>query len=111
MQVSRLLLLSGASPDYVTDCLGHAPALCLFAHEGIDEMVSLLLEFGANVDLTNNQGRTPLIMAAIKGREEVVRRLVVAGANLGHVDTAGRLVRSFLQTNSVWSTSPNFIGE
>lgn len=89
-QVSRLLLLSGASANHVTEYLGQAPVLCLFANEGIPEMVSLLLEFGADVDLANNQGCTPLIMAAIRGHQEVVQQLMGAGAILGRTDTAGR---------------------
>ena len=50
LQVSRLLLLAGASPNQRTDVLNCAPVLCVAAREGHSEMVSLLLEFGANVD-------------------------------------------------------------
>ncbi|KAK7578136.1 hypothetical protein V9T40_010341 [Parthenolecanium corni] len=90
IKVSRLLLLAGASPNHVTDYLGQAPVLCLFANEGITEMITLLLEFGANVDSANNQGCTPLILTAIKGHQEAVQQLIAAGAILGLVDTAGR---------------------
>ncbi|CAH1389527.1 unnamed protein product [Nezara viridula] len=88
--VSRLLLLAGANPDHKTDLLGNASALCLFAHEGVVDMVSLLLEFGADVNSTNSQGCTPLSLAAIKGHMQVVVQLVSAGAILGRTDTAGR---------------------
>lgn len=103
-----MLLLSGASPNYVTEYLGQAPALCLFANEGISDMVSLLLEFGANVDMANNQGCTPLIMASAKGHQEVVQQLVAAGAILGRIDTAGRLViiLNFLNLISNLRSSP-----
>lgn len=70
-QVSRLLLLAGASPDHLTDFLGSAPALCMYAHEGVTEMVSLLLEFGADVELANSQGCTPLSLASARGHCEV----------------------------------------
>lgn len=86
-----MLLLSGASANHITDYLGQAPILCLFANEGISEMVTLLLEFGADVDLANNQGCTPLIMAAIRGHQEVVQLLTSAGAILGRTDISGRL--------------------
>lgn len=89
-KVSRLLLLAGASPDYVTEFLGHAPILCIAAHEGNLPMVSLLLEFGANVELANSQGCTPLILAASRGHCDVVRHLVAAGSALGQTDTANR---------------------
>lgn len=90
IKVSRLLLLAGASPDFVTEFLGRAPILCIAAHEGNVPMVSLLLEFGANVDLANSQGCNPLILASSKGHCDVVRQLVAAGSSLGTVDTANR---------------------
>lgn len=90
VKVSRLLLLAGASPNYITEYLGNAPVLCMYAHEGSVEMVSLLLEFGADVELTNSQGCTALSLAASRGHCDVVRRLVAAGASLGHADIAGQ---------------------
>ncbi|KRT83725.1 Ankyrin repeat-containing protein, partial [Oryctes borbonicus] len=89
VKVSRLLLLAGASPDYITGFLGNAPILCMYANEGIVPMVSLLLEFGANVELTNSQGSTALSLASAKGHCDVVRQLIAAGASPGHADTAG----------------------
>lgn len=71
VQVSRLLLLSGASPNYATEFFGQAPALMIFAQEGITEMVSLLIEFNADVNLTNSQGCTALTLAAARGHCEV----------------------------------------
>ena len=76
VKVSRLLLLAGASPNFITEYLGNAPALCMYAHEGSVEMVSLLLEFGADVELTNSQGCTALTLAAARGHCDVVRRYV-----------------------------------
>ncbi|XP_063220744.1 protein TANC2 [Bacillus rossius redtenbacheri] len=90
VKVSRLLLLAGADPDHRTECLGSAPALCMFAHEGCLEMVSLLLEFRADPELSNSQGCTALALAAARGHLEVCRRLVAAGASLGATDTAGQ---------------------
>ncbi|XP_076758357.1 zinc-RING finger and ankyrin repeat domain-containing protein rolling pebbles isoform X1 [Xylocopa sonorina] len=90
VKVSRLLLLAGASPNHITEYLGNAPALCIYAHEGSVEMVSLLLEFGADVEQTNSQGCTALSLAAARGHCDVVRRLAAAGASLGHTDMAGQ---------------------
>ncbi|XP_058821683.1 protein TANC2 isoform X2 [Topomyia yanbarensis] len=90
IKVSRLLLLAGASPDHATSFLGNAPILCIAAHEGIVPMVSLLLEFGANVEKVNSQGCTPLILASAKGHCDVVRQLVAAGSALGQTDTSQR---------------------
>lgn len=90
VKVSRLLLLAGASPNHKTEYLGNAPVLCMYAHEGSAEMVSLLLEFGADVELTNSQGCTALSLAASRGHCDVVRRLAAAGASLGHTNMAGQ---------------------
>nr|CAD7432745.1 unnamed protein product [Timema monikensis] len=90
VQVSRLLLLAGADPDHRTECLGDAPAICMFAHQGCTEMVSLLLEFGCDVELANSQGCTALSLCTARGHLEVARKLVSAGASLGRTDTAGQ---------------------
>lgn len=70
--MSRLLLLAGASPNYITEFLGNAPVLVMYAQEGISEMVSLLIEFGADVNLTNSQGCSALTLAAARGHTEVI---------------------------------------
>ncbi|XP_044761328.1 protein TANC2 isoform X3 [Coccinella septempunctata] len=89
VKVSRLLLLAGASPNSITTFLGNAPILCMYANEGIVPMVSLLLEFGADVELANSQGCTALSLAAAKGHCDIVKHLIAAGARPGHPDTAG----------------------
>jgi len=90
VKVSRLLLLAGATPDVRTDMLGRAPAICVYAHEGVYDMVAVLLEFGASVNVSNSQGRTPLWMAASRGHIDVVKLLIEAGASPGLTDSAGR---------------------
>ncbi|KAG5673330.1 hypothetical protein PVAND_003390 [Polypedilum vanderplanki] len=102
IKVSRLLLLAGANPDYQTQYFGNAPLLCIVAHEGILSMVNLLLEFNADVEKTNNQGSTPLILASIKGHFEVVQQLVTSGSYLGQTDTQQRcaLVHAALNGHS-----------
>jgi len=70
--------------------LGRAPAICVYAHEGVYDMVAVLLEFGASVNVSNSQGRTPLWMAASRGHIDVVKLLIEAGASPGLTDSAGR---------------------
>lgn len=67
----------------MTEYLGNGPALCMYAHEGSVEMVSLLLEFGADVELTNSQGYTALSLAAARGHCDVVRRRAFLMITLG----------------------------
>ena len=55
LQVSRLVLLAGANPNSPTDFLYKAPLLCIAARQGLTEVVNLLLEFGANVNVTGKE--------------------------------------------------------
>ena len=63
-QVSRLLLLAGADPDARTAFLQRAPLLCVAARHGLGELVNLLLEFGANVNLTGARAPIGVVMFA-----------------------------------------------
>ena len=79
LQVSRLLLLAGASPSYASDYLNGAPLTGVFASQGYHDMVSLLIEFGADVDAANAQGVTSLMFASKQGHLDVVRLLLSRG--------------------------------
>ena len=57
VKVSRLLLLAGASPDHISDCLGCAPLIGVYSHLGYTDMVAALIEFGADVNATNADGK------------------------------------------------------
>ena len=90
VNVSRLLLLSGASPDVNTDLATQSPILCVFASKGFTEMVSLLLEFGADINIPNGDGQSSLSLAASTGHMETVRLLVESGARLNTLDRLGQ---------------------
>lgn len=53
------------------------------------DMINLLLEAGAKVDLANNQNETPLIKAAGRGNVNVVNLLIKSGANVNASDKIG----------------------
>jgi hypothetical protein len=65
-------------------------ALYQAARDGNDEIVSLLLEAGANVDLENDTrfARTPLAAAIRKSQRSTMTLLLDAGANPNFQDTA-----------------------
>ena len=84
LQVSRLLLLAGASPSYASDYLNGAPLTGVFASQGYHDMVSLLIEFGADVDAANAQGVTSLMFASKQGHLDVVRLLLSRG-EISHI--------------------------
>ena len=89
LKVSRLLLLAGADPNTRTDQLESAAVLSVHSKLGHTEMVSLLLEFGAEPGLTNGGGQTALCWASAEGHLEAVQLLLQCGAELSHRDEAG----------------------
>ncbi len=52
------------------------------AFKGYEDIVSLLLEHGADIDADNGGGMTPLMFAAMFGRSQVVAQLQAHGASL-----------------------------
>ncbi|NXH11485.1 TANC1 protein, partial [Bucco capensis] len=116
VKVSRLLILAGANVNYRTEVLNNAPVLCVQSHLGHEEMVTLLLEFGAAIDGTAENGMTALNYAAAAGHMNIVSLLCKKGAKADCVDKKGQcaLVHSALRghcdildylVNVVWITS------
>uniref|UniRef100_A0A8C5I0J7 Tetratricopeptide repeat, ankyrin repeat and coiled-coil containing 1b n=1 Tax=Gouania willdenowi TaxID=441366 RepID=A0A8C5I0J7_GOUWI len=90
VKVSRLLMLGGANVNYRTEVLNNAPVLCVQCHLGHQEIVSLLLEFGASVDVVSESGMNPLCFSAAAGHLGLVMLLCKKGARLDHVDKSGQ---------------------
>ena len=67
VKVSRLLLLAGASPDHISDCLGRAPLIGVYSHLGYVDMVTALIEFGADVNATNTDGKLDITSSSSLG--------------------------------------------
>ncbi len=74
------LLETGVDPSCVDEEHSGTP-LHWAVWAGHAEIVTLLLEHGAEVNVTNADGRTPLIVAAGLGRAAIVDRLIEAGAD------------------------------
>ena len=71
-------------------------ALHAAAYYGMLPHVDLLLERGADVNSTANpKGMTPLILAAMAGHDDVVARLLAAGASPGAKDKRGRTALAY----------------
>uniref|UniRef100_A0A8C4VCH0 Tetratricopeptide repeat, ankyrin repeat and coiled-coil containing 1 n=1 Tax=Falco tinnunculus TaxID=100819 RepID=A0A8C4VCH0_FALTI len=115
VKVSRLLILAGANVNYRTEVLNNAPVLCVQSHLGHEEVVTLLLEFGAAIDGTSENGMTALSYAAAAGHMKIVSLLCKKGAKADWVDKKGQcaLVHSALRghcdileylLNVVWLT-------
>ncbi|XP_048389997.2 protein TANC1-like isoform X3 [Stegostoma tigrinum] len=90
VKVSRLLILGGAIVNYRTEVLNNAPILCVQSHLGHQEMVNLLLEFGATVDHVSESGITPFCHAAAAGHLNIVNLLCKKGAKVDYTDKNGQ---------------------
>ncbi|KAM5268272.1 protein TANC1 isoform 7-T12 [Hipposideros larvatus] len=99
VKVSRLLILGGANVNYRTEVLNNAPILCVQSHLGHEEVVTLLLEFGACLDGISENGMTALCYAAAAGHMKLVCLLIKKGARVDHLDKKGQcaLVHSALR--------------
>ena len=58
-------------------------------NEGDVFVVEALLASGCDINCADSDGLTPLMVATVKGHEEVVKKLFLAGANLGTVNGNG----------------------
>ncbi|KAI0449298.1 hypothetical protein F5B21DRAFT_494778 [Xylaria acuta] len=77
------LFLHGRDENGDTTCI-------MAAAEKSHEMVSLLLQNGANVNAVNKDGRSALMQAALWGRIETVKALINANADKHLLDHEGR---------------------
>ena len=75
-------------PLEARDRLGRTP-LILAAH-GNPAIVKLLIARGAKIDAQENDGDTPLCLAAEHGMLENIQALLAAGADINHVNHYGR---------------------
>ncbi|PIK60668.1 hypothetical protein BSL78_02360 [Apostichopus japonicus] len=106
--LSRLLLLAGANPNQKTDVMNCAPILCVASREGHADMVSLLLEFWCDVNITCDRGLSALCHAAIGGDLELLRMLLIKKAKAGkcaavHAAEFGHLALVSFMLQGDWS--------
>ncbi|XP_068615562.1 protein TANC2-like [Brachionichthys hirsutus] len=92
IKVTRLLIMGGADVNYCSNVLSNAPLLCVHAHLGHSDVVSLLLDHGAQVDAQSRDGWTAMAFAAAAGHLDIVAVLSQHRAQVGHVDSSGRCV-------------------
>jgi ankyrin repeat protein len=75
------LLKRGVSPDSRLGCRGNTP-LMQAAGDGDIWAMSLLIDHGAAIEATNEDGETPLGYAVTYEHPEAVRLLAAVGANI-----------------------------
>jgi ankyrin repeat protein len=105
--VVNLLLEHGASTRAVFSIspssrwaeLDGLSALHASAKKGHIDIVRLLLRYGANFNLIDNRGWTPLCMAVCEGHVEVIRALVTKGASTESAATKESLLHIAAESN------------
>ena len=94
---TALLLSLGARPDGAAGTVGNT-ALMGVAFKGYLSIADMLIAAGAEVNRRNRGGQTPLMMAALFARHDMIRLLLASGADPalcdGNGDTAADLARS-----------------
>ena len=99
----RRLLEAGVDPDAYRGDLTGATALGWAAQHGYAPVVALLLEFGADIDAKDRDGRTAL-MASLNGHTAVMEALLSAGAD---TDVADKDMLTALMSAAFWGlTAP-----
>lgn len=97
VDICHLLLQAGASVDKTSHNVHQTPLLVATEH-GRQEVVQCLLDYGADVQLTDNVGITPLYTSIKRQDMPLVEMLIEAGCdvNLGSQDHAPIFVASRL---------------
>ncbi len=72
--------------------VGGASALHIAARRGNIEICKILLENGANINITDNEGWTPLMRAALAKNSDLVRMLLLRGADPKKMNSVGESV-------------------
>lgn len=80
IDIAQRLLELGASPNYRPE--GISSALLLALENEYFDFAAQMVKHGAEVDIRNAQGWTPLIWASMKGRQKAVEFLLAHGANI-----------------------------
>ena len=83
----QLLLKHGANSNVSIE---EKPILCVVAESGNLEIVTLLVESGAEIDATDSRDQTSLQTASTKGHKALVAYLLDHGANIHHENIFGR---------------------
>lgn len=94
----RLLLAKGADPD-IPSFSENSSVLHILAREGGEERIGYILAAGADVNIVNSFGWTPLHTAVANGYTGSAQILIEAGADINARDNEGRtpLSRSVLK--------------
>ncbi|KAJ5709645.1 hypothetical protein N7493_009936 [Penicillium malachiteum] len=84
--VSKFLQMGGDPNETIREWIHDIPVLYQAASHGKSEIVSLLLDHGADTEVSDGYGWRPLHIACFRGYTEIVRVLIAKGADV-HAST------------------------
>lgn len=83
------LLVDGKDPNFLMEGQNKRTPLHAAAAEGHQEICHMLVQAGANLDMSDEEQRTPLMAACENNHLETVKYLLRAGAAVSHKDIMG----------------------
>ena len=72
------------------------------------DMLSLLIDLGADIEATDDRGRTPMAVAMLRGDVEAMRRLAAAGARVPPQDASSASTGLDARADAVLAGEPMF---
>lgn len=99
LRVKELIALGG-NPD-IDDTIMMTPLMicCRNGWKGHIDMITILLDAGANINKKTIYGSSPLCLACFNGHLAITRELVRRGADIHYQDTAGYTPLHYAVTN------------
>jgi ankyrin repeat protein len=89
LKISKLLLNQGANPNQRLTKVADEPTLLIYAADrGHADLAEMALKHGADPNLADKRGRTPLLSAVLRGDEQLVALLLQHGARANQTGTA-----------------------
>uniref|UniRef100_A0A7M4ERL8 Fibronectin type III and ankyrin repeat domains 1 n=1 Tax=Crocodylus porosus TaxID=8502 RepID=A0A7M4ERL8_CROPO len=80
-EVVEWMINDGCQVDTKDTCLEWTPLMRVSAVTGKKDVASLLIEAGADVNVKDKDGKTPLMVAVLNNHEELIQLLLENGAN------------------------------
>lgn len=96
------LIKGGEDVNGLFDTSLYLTSLAWASEQGITVLVQLLVNYGANLEASDLEGNTPLILAAMEGHLEVVEVLLNAGADLNQRTRSGWTALDWARKRNHW---------
>ena len=95
----KLALQYGGDPNLKAGYFDESPIFDTFtvdSYDGASDCMKILLDYGADINLVNNVGHTPIISAALLSRLDIVLFLLERGARTDIQDINGKSLKKYI---------------